>query len=66
MILTLKGVEFIILTVYLWHTEGFTDRNIKILYQISMLKYLSNLPIIALGDFNIPFKVSRNLIGLQD
>jgi hypothetical protein len=31
MILTLKGVEFLIVTLYLWHTEGFTDRNIKIL-----------------------------------
>ena len=56
MILSMQGVEFVFATVYLWHTEGFTERNITILYQLQYIQRLTKLPIIIAGDFNIPYQ----------
>jgi len=56
MIINIKGVELLLITLYLWHTEGFTERNHVILYQIQYLKVLLGLPAFIIGDFNITFE----------
>lgn len=56
MILTVKKVDVLVVTLYLWHTEGFTERNQIILSQIQMLKYLLKIPMIVAADFNITFE----------
>ena len=48
-----KGLEVLLITVYLWDSEGLTPRNTQILQQIKMLVSLTGLPFICVGDFNI-------------
>ena len=48
------GVDIVIIYVYLWCSEGFSDRNEAILYQIQMLITLLKLPFLIVGDLNIP------------
>ena len=55
-ILHIRKSQIIIITVYLWASEKFSERNIVILRSILMLiKYLG-IPWILLGDFNIKFE----------
>ena len=48
-----KGITVILVSVYLWHTEGLFQRNKSILNQINTLRLLTNLPIICYCDFNM-------------
>jgi len=51
-----KHVQVLMVSLYLWDSEGFSERNNIILVQIKMLKDLLSLPILCVGDFNIKFE----------
>ena len=46
-------VEIICTTIYLWDSEGFTERNITILQQLYILKRILKLPMFCAGDFSL-------------
>lgn len=48
-----KGVTYIIATIYLWHSEGFSEWNNLLLLQLHLLAKLTGCPLIIYGDFNI-------------
>ena len=52
----LKGLEVLFLAVYLWASEGFSQRNQTILKQMKLLIQMLDLPFLCMGDFNITFK----------
>ena len=52
-IIKLKNLEIISITIYLWVSENFSERNQIILRQIHMLQCLVKLPIFCTGDFNV-------------
>ncbi len=52
-IIRFKKLSVLFVTVYLWCSEGLTERNNEILLYIYMLAALVNLPLICIGDFNI-------------
>ena len=53
-IIRFKGMSLLIVTVYLWCSEGLTERNNMILHQIKMLQQiLDNIPMLIVGDFNM-------------
>ena len=54
-IVVMQKIEIMLVSVYLWVSEGFSEKNIKILKQIKMLGKLTNKPYIILGDFNIDY-----------
>ena len=58
--LIMKKVEFVVVTVYLWHTEGFTERNNAILFSVQYFMKLIKLPVIIVGDFNITYETFEN------
>ena len=41
--------------IYLWDSEGFSDRSVVSLKQLKMLVDLIGLPWVCCGDFNITF-----------
>ena len=43
-VISLNQVQVLTVTVYLWHTEGFSERNLSTLNQILLLKVLMKLP----------------------
>ena len=51
--LRLKHVTVIMCTVYLWSTEGLSDRNVTILMQLNLLQKALSLPLFCIGDFNM-------------
>jgi hypothetical protein len=55
-ILVFKGLEVLVVAIYLWVSEGFSQRNQTILKQLKMLSQLLNLHFICMGDFNITFQ----------
>ena len=54
-IVNFRSLDVLVVTVYLWCSEGFTERNNALLQQILLLKNFLKLPIILLSDFNIQF-----------
>ena len=59
-IVVFKQLELLCITIYLWDSEGFTDRNITLLRQLKMLIDLVGLPWFCVGDFNITFEQFRD------
>ena len=55
-IISFQSVNVLVIAVYLWCSEGFSERNQSILNQILILKKLLKLPFICFGDFNITFE----------
>ncbi len=55
-IIEFHNVDILVVTLYLWVTEGLSVRNNMILYQTRMLKHLLSLPFFTIGDFNITFE----------
>ena len=56
-----KNVKFhslnlLLVSVYLWCSEGFSERNNVILQQIQMLKMIAGLPLLCIGDFNLTYE----------
>ena len=49
----LKGVTILLVAMYLWHTEGLSDRNQNLLKQLFILQQIVKVPIICYGDFNM-------------
>ena len=49
----LKSFTLLLITVYLFCSEGFSERNNDIMAQINLLTKLTGLPFIILGDFNV-------------
>jgi hypothetical protein len=43
-IIPFKGIEVLLVTIYLWDSENFSPRNIIILQQLHMLAAILNLP----------------------
>ncbi len=52
-IVCFKKLSVLFVTLYLWCSEGLTERNNQILLSIHMLKQLLDLPIVCIGDFNM-------------
>ena len=52
-IIRLKHLSVLLVAVYLWCSEGPSERNNEILHMIFILKNILGLPIIVLGDFNM-------------
>ena len=48
-----KQLEILIISIYLWDSEGFSDRNIILLKRLKMVTDLVGLPWICSGDFNL-------------
>ena len=59
-IISLKGADVLLVTIYLWDSENFSPRNIIILQQLHMLATILNLPFVCIGDFNIHCEDFRN------
>ena len=55
--LRLKGLTIVLCSVYLYHTEGLTARNAAIMFQLTMLRQIINMPMIINGDYNMPSQV---------
>jgi hypothetical protein len=55
-IISFSKVDIMFISLYLWDSEGFSERNNNILKQIYMLINMTNLPVLIAGDFNIPFE----------
>jgi len=53
MIVTINNTQFIVAAVYLNVGEEFSSNNIAIVQQLAMLQNILNLPLLALGDYNI-------------
>ena len=58
-ILRLRHVSVVLVAIYLWDTEGLSERNQNLLYQLYLLTLLFNMPFIVYGDFNM----SPNLLA---
>ena len=54
-IVSFQSVEVLCVCVYLWHSEGLSERNNNILKQIYIIKNMLKLPILCLGDFNLTY-----------
>ena len=52
-ILSVRRYDILVISVYLWDSEGFSSRNSCIMQQIHMLASLIGLPFVCMGDFNI-------------
>jgi len=51
-----RGVSVLFVTLYLWASEGLSERNHNILMQVKLIKDLLQLPVVCFADFNIPFE----------
>ena len=54
-IVSFQSVEVLFICVYLWHTEGLSERNNNILKQTYLMKSILKLPILCMGDFNLTY-----------
>ena len=59
-IIVFEQLEVLLICIYLWDSEQFSPRNVKILQQVYMLASMFNLPFICVGDFSIPFEAFNN------
>jgi hypothetical protein len=55
-IVVFKGLEVLFLSVYLWVSEGFSQRNQTILKQMKLLIKMLDLPFLCMGVSNITYK----------
>jgi len=58
-IVIFRKVEVLFVSVYLWVSEGLSERNNTILQTIAITARYLNLPIICFGDFNITYDEFR-------
>ena len=55
-IIKFHKVDVLLVSVYLWCSEGFSVRNNLILHQINIIRNMLKIPMLCIGDFNIPYE----------
>ena len=56
MIIHLKHVSILVVSLYLWASEGLSERNNNLLLHILILSKIFSIPLLIYGDFNITSK----------